>query len=47
MVLNVIRTGETMASLVAGLVEQFGLPSTTALIVLDVLRGEGGPCSPR
>ena len=45
-VLNVIRTGEALAALVDSFVRQRGLPSSTALIVLEVLRGEGGPLAP-
>ncbi len=45
-VLNVIRAGEALAGLVDSFVRQRGLPSATALIVLEVLRGEGGPLVP-
>lgn len=45
-VLNVIRAGEAFNALVESFVRQRGLPSSTALIVLEVLRGEGGPLAP-
>jgi MarR family transcriptional regulator, 2-MHQ and catechol-resistance regulon repressor len=45
-VLNVIRAGEALNSLVDSFVRERGLPSSTALIVLEVLRGEGGPLAP-
>ena len=45
-VLNVIRAGETLTALVDSFVRQRGLPSSTALIVLEVLRGQGGPLAP-
>lgn len=45
-VLNVIRAGEALAALVDSFVRQRGLPSATALIVLEVLRGDAGPLAP-
>jgi DNA-binding MarR family transcriptional regulator len=45
-VLNVIRTGEALHALVSAVVKQHGLSSTTALIVLEVLRGAGTPLQP-
>lgn len=45
-VLNVIRTGERLTALVGAVVKAHGLPSPTALIVLEVLRGDGGPLQP-
>ena len=45
-VLNVIRAGEALSALVDSFVRARGLPSSTALIVLEVLRGEGGPLAP-
>jgi DNA-binding MarR family transcriptional regulator len=45
-VLNVIRAGEALTALVDSFVRHRGLPSATALIVLEVLRGEGGPLAP-
>jgi DNA-binding MarR family transcriptional regulator len=45
-VLNVIRAGEALNGLVDSFVRQRGLPSSSALIVLEVLRGEGGPLAP-
>ena len=45
-VLNVIRAGEALSALVDSFVRERGLPSATALIVLEVLRGEGGPLAP-
>jgi DNA-binding MarR family transcriptional regulator len=45
-VLNVIRTGEALHARISTLVKAYGLPSTTALIVLEVLRGEAGPLQP-
>jgi DNA-binding MarR family transcriptional regulator len=45
-VLNVIRAGETLTALVDSFVRQRGLPSSTSLIVLEVLRGDGGPLAP-
>ena len=35
-----------MTTLVATLATRFGLPSTSALIVLNILRGEHGPLQP-
>ena len=37
---NVIRAGETLTALIEGFVRDHGLPSVTALMVLEVLRGE-------
>lgn len=45
-VLNVIRTGDALTALVDAFVRARGLPSSTSLIVLEVLRGEGGPLAP-
>jgi DNA-binding MarR family transcriptional regulator len=45
-VLNVIRAGEALSSRVDAYVRSRGLPSSTALIVLEVLRGAGGPLQP-
>ena len=45
-VLNVIRAGEALSALVDSFVRARGLPSSTALIVLEVLRGQGGPLAP-
>ena len=45
-VLNVIRAGEALTALVDSFVRQRGLPSATSLIVLEVLRGDGGPLAP-
>jgi DNA-binding MarR family transcriptional regulator len=45
-VLNVIRTGEALQARISAFVKARGLPSTTALIVLEVLRGDGGPLQP-
>lgn len=45
-VLNVIRTGDALTALVDAFVRSRGLPSSTSLIVLEVLRGEGGPLAP-
>jgi DNA-binding MarR family transcriptional regulator len=45
-VLNVIRAGEALAGRVDALVRGYGLPSSTSLIVLEVLRGERGPLAP-
>jgi DNA-binding MarR family transcriptional regulator len=45
-VLNVIRTAEALHARITVLVKAHGLPSTTALIVLEVLRGERGPLQP-
>ncbi len=45
-VLNVLRAGEVMHARVDACVRQCGLPSITALIVLEVLRGERGPLTP-
>ena len=41
-----IRAGEALNALVDSFVRERGLPSSTALIVLEVLRGEGGPLAP-
>ena len=38
--------GEALTTLVDSFVRQRGLPSSTALIVLEVLRGNGGPLAP-
>lgn len=45
-VLNVIRAGEALTARVDSFVRHRGLPSSTALIVLEVLRGQGGPLAP-
>ena len=45
-ILNVIRTGEALLNLVEAFVKARGLPSSSALIVLEILRGEGGPLTP-
>ncbi|MGH9187497.1 MAG: MarR family winged helix-turn-helix transcriptional regulator [Acidimicrobiales bacterium] len=45
-VLNVVRTGETVTALLDSLVRHHGLPSATGLLVLEILRGEGGPLAP-
>ena len=45
-VLNTIRAGEALSYLVDSFVRQRGLPSATALIVLEVLRGAAGPLAP-
>lgn len=45
-VLNVIRVGEALTTLVDAFVRSRGLPSSTSLIVLEVLRGEGAPLAP-
>ena len=37
---NVIRAGETLTALIEGFLRDHGLPSVTALMVLEVLRGE-------
>ena len=44
--LNLVRLGEALAARVDATVRGFGLPSATSLIVLEVLRGEGGPLQP-
>lgn len=45
-VLNLIRAGEDLNARVDALVRRHGLPSSTALIVLEVLRGEGDALTP-
>jgi DNA-binding MarR family transcriptional regulator len=45
-VLNVVRAGEALGARVDAFVRPFGLPSSTALVVLAVLRGEQGPLQP-
>lgn len=45
-VLNTIRLGENLLARVEALVRELGLPSPTALIVLEVLRGAGEPLLP-
>jgi DNA-binding MarR family transcriptional regulator len=45
-VLNVVRAGDALTARVDALVRRSGLPSATALIVLEVLRGEGRPLQP-
>jgi DNA-binding MarR family transcriptional regulator len=45
-VLNIVRLGENLTSRVDALVRDAGLPSPTALVVLEVLRGAGEPLLP-
>lgn len=45
-VLNVIRVGEAVTARVEAFVREHGLPSATALLVLEILRGEGAPLTP-
>lgn len=45
-VLNTIRLGENLIARVEALVRDLGLPSPTAVIVLEVLRGAGEPLLP-
>jgi DNA-binding MarR family transcriptional regulator len=45
-VINVIRVGDLLARCVDALAREHGLPSATAVIPLEVLRGEGGPLQP-
>jgi DNA-binding MarR family transcriptional regulator len=45
-VLNVIRAGDALAARVDELARQHGLPSSTSVIVLEVLRGAGEPLQP-
>jgi len=45
-VLNLIRAGEELNARVDAFVRRYGLPSSTALIVLEVLRGEGTALTP-
>jgi DNA-binding MarR family transcriptional regulator len=45
-VLNTIRVGDALTRRVDAMVRSYGLPSSTALIVLEVLRGAGQPLQP-
>lgn len=45
-VLNVVRTGEALGARVDAMARAAGLPSVTAMIVLEVLRGAGEPLHP-
>ena len=45
-VLNVVRAGEALTARVDSLVRRHGLPSATAMVVLEVLRGAGEPLQP-
>jgi DNA-binding MarR family transcriptional regulator len=46
LVINLVRAGDVLSARVDALVRGHGLPSSTSLIVLEVLRGEGGPLRP-
>ncbi len=46
LVINVVRAGDLLTAKVDALVRRHGLPSATSLVVLEVLRGEGGPLRP-
>lgn len=45
-VLNLIRVGEQVTARVDEYIRAHGIPSSSALMVLEVLRGEGGPLQP-
>jgi DNA-binding MarR family transcriptional regulator len=45
-VLNLIRVGEQVTSRVDEFIRAHGVPSSSGLMVLEVLRGEGGPLQP-
>jgi DNA-binding MarR family transcriptional regulator len=46
LVINLVRAGDVLTARVDALVRGHGLPSATSLVVLEVLRGEGGPLRP-
>ena len=45
-VINLVRAGDALTSRVDALCRAYGLPSATAMIVLEVLRGAGEPLQP-
>src|SRR3954471_10913936 len=45
-VINLVRAGDALTSRVDALCRAHGLPSATAMIVLEVLRGAGEPLQP-
>lgn len=45
-VINLVRAGDVLTARVDALARAYGLPSSTSLIVLEVLRGEGGALRP-
>lgn len=45
-VINVVRVGDALTTMVDTLVRGHGVPSPTAMIVLEVLRGAGEPLHP-
>lgn len=46
LVINLVRAGDVLTTRVDAFVRGYGLPSATSFVVLEVLRGEGGPLRP-